>query len=100
MVRTLNPPYDPQSFNRYAYTQSDPVNFTDPRGLEMAAFCGAEYSFSDCGGGAGFWGSSGFGGDVAEYNREYGGMPASVAEALRIHNQRVDNDRGGFGFRT
>ncbi|MGI8838873.1 MAG: RHS repeat domain-containing protein [Pyrinomonadaceae bacterium] len=24
---------DPQSFNRYAYTQNDPVNFTDPSGL-------------------------------------------------------------------
>jgi RHS repeat-associated protein len=25
---------DPQSFNRYAYTQNDPVNFSDPTGLE------------------------------------------------------------------
>ena len=25
---------DPQSFNRYAYTQNDPVNFVDPRGLD------------------------------------------------------------------
>jgi RHS repeat-associated protein len=24
---------DPQSFNRYSYTQNDPVNFTDPTGL-------------------------------------------------------------------
>ena len=29
---------DPQSFNRYAYTQNDPVNFVDPSGL-MPGFC-------------------------------------------------------------
>src|SRR2546423_15448412 len=27
---------DPQSFNRYAYTQNDPVNFVDPSGLLLA----------------------------------------------------------------
>jgi len=26
-------PTNPQSFNRYAYTQNDPVNFVDPTGL-------------------------------------------------------------------
>jgi len=30
---------DPQSFNRYAYTQNDPVNFVDPSGLNLIAFC-------------------------------------------------------------
>jgi len=28
---------NPQSFNRYAYTQNDPVNFVDPSGLNLAA---------------------------------------------------------------
>ena len=29
-------PVDPQSFNRYAYVQNDPVNFVDPSGLNLA----------------------------------------------------------------
>lgn len=28
---------DPQSFNRYAYVQNDPLNFVDPSGLNVAA---------------------------------------------------------------
>ena len=30
---------DPQSFNRYTYTQNDPTNFVDPSGLNLIAFC-------------------------------------------------------------
>jgi RHS repeat-associated protein len=30
---------DPQSFNRYSYTQNDPVNFVDPTGLEETMNC-------------------------------------------------------------
>jgi RHS repeat-associated protein len=87
---------DPQSFNRYAYTQNDPVNAVDPSGLEM---CGAEYSFNECGGGGGFWGGN-FGGNVAEYNREYGGLSPNVAAAMQLHNQRTYNAMGGYGYRT
>jgi RHS repeat-associated protein len=29
---------DPQSLNRYSYTQGDPVNFGDPSGLEMSPY--------------------------------------------------------------
>jgi RHS repeat-associated protein len=90
---------DPQSFNRYAYVQNDPVNHTDPSGLEMSAFCGAEYSFSECGGGGGFWGGN-FGGQVAEYNREYGGLPPKVVEAVRTYNERTANAFAGNGFKT
>lgn len=89
---------NPQSLNLYSYVQNDPVNFVDPSGL-MMSFCGAEYSFSECGGGGGFWGGD-FGGHVAEYNREYGGMPGRIVEGLRRHNERVDNAIAGNGYRT
>jgi RHS repeat-associated protein len=32
-------PTSPQSFNRYAYVQDDPVNFVDPAGLRPNVFC-------------------------------------------------------------
>jgi RHS repeat-associated protein len=47
---------DPQSFNRYAYVQNDPVNFVDPSGLLPCAdaWCGS--------GGFGGWGGGYSGG--------------------------------------
>jgi RHS repeat-associated protein len=44
---------DPQSFNRYAYTRSDPVNFVDPNGLLINGFC-VYISGSEPAGG-GYW---------------------------------------------
>jgi uncharacterized protein RhaS with RHS repeats len=29
---------DPQSFNRYSYTQNDPITFVDPSGLDISYF--------------------------------------------------------------
>lgn len=63
---------NPQSLNRYAYVGNDPVNFTDPSGLEMIADCGADQGWnSGCGvGGGGTW--SGYGG---HYNgSHFGGL--------------------------
>jgi RHS repeat-associated protein len=80
---------DPRSFNRYAYVQNDPVNFVDPSGLMMSD-CGAEWSFAQCGGAGGFWGGgSGFGGNVAAYNHDYGGLPPNIASAMSAHDQGV-----------
>ena len=51
----------PNSWNRYAYTEGDPVNYYDPQGLFMRAtlpgdgggggYCAPEYSWYDCYGG-------------------------------------------------
>jgi hypothetical protein len=117
---------DPQSLNLYSYVQSDPINRKDPTGLFAAAFddagfwgghswlesgggggggggwngfCSAQYSFGECGGMEGIM-SGNFGDRVAEFNREYGGLPEQVVEALMEHNERVGNAFDGKGYRT
>src|SRR5882724_10466691 len=45
---------DPQSFNRYTYTQNHPVNLVDPSGLNLEGIC-IRYHYSN-GAGVGFWG--------------------------------------------
>lgn len=61
---------NPQSFNRYAYVQNDPVNRTDPAGL----LPGAETSWSDVA--DGFWGQS-----IPFFQYHFGG-PAVIGERL------------------
>jgi len=38
---------DPQSFNRYSYVQNDPVNFTDPMGLDLEAIINETVTVTD-----------------------------------------------------
>ena len=101
-------PYDgsydlsnPQSFNRYAFVNGDPVNFVDPSGLvdSWNAFCSAQYSFSDCGGWGGVYGGY-FGDGYARYQQEYGGLSPHGVESMRGYNERVANAQAGNGFRT
>jgi hypothetical protein len=65
---------DPQSFNRYAYVQNDPVNFIDPSGLDGIA-CFFNAGISSCGGdngsgggGGGYIGAPGNGGGGGGYS--------------------------------
>lgn len=80
---------NPQSWNRYAYVQNGPLVAVDPVGTDLAAFCSAENSFDDCGGDFGFWGGS-FGDGVADFNRQYGGVPATMLEGLQQYQRGVD----------
>lgn len=91
---------NPQSFNRYVYVDNDPVNAVDPTGL-MPSFCGVEFSYAACGGSAGFWGGGGgFGGDIADRNREFGGLPPNIVSGMQGHNERLGNAMAGNGYRT
>jgi RHS repeat-associated protein len=96
-------PYDgsysltnPQSFNRYAYVQGDPVNFGDPSGLmeEATGYCGAMFS-SCAGGGGGGYGGTPF--DSGSYFMGgYNDLPGNIAGALRAFDQRNQTTLDGL----
>ena len=84
---------NPQSFNRYSYVNNDPVNSTDPSGLEMDATGGCSAMYSSCYGSGG-GGYSGTPFDSGSYFMGgYADLPGNIAGALRDHDQRVQNTR-------
>jgi RHS repeat-associated protein len=84
---------DPQSFNRYGYTQNDPVNSTDPTGKEMELTLGCSAMYSSCygSGGGGYEGTPFDSGSIifGGYNE----VPAGIRGALAAYDQRVQNTR-------
>lgn len=88
----------PQSFNRYAYVGNDPVNRTDPSGLEWDddAFAELDAAFDNIPGGS--RGSGGGGGYGSSYSITPVTLASSAAEAM--YEQRLYNAWGGYGFVT
>lgn len=74
---------DPQSFNRYAYSQGDPVNRYDPSG--RFSECADEFlSYDVCAP----WGTY-IAGTVAEYDDTYGSFLAQITKEKREFNKEV-----------
>jgi RHS repeat-associated protein len=97
---------DPQSFNRYSYVGSDPVNFVDPSGL-LPVTCDISQGWQGCmamlahsGQGIGFWGGSVTGG-----TRGPGTPPTSsidpnqptVFDGIWFYPATYNPPFGGFG---
>src|SRR6185369_16746654 len=86
---------DPQSFNQFSYVQNDPVNMTDPSGLEPVV-CGVEVSGSICTGMPGFWGG-GF--NVNSHTSLVGGSGLqAIAQAEYEHDYRYYPRTGDFFY--
>jgi len=91
---------NPQSFNRYAYVQGDPVNFVDPTGLTDSwnGYCSA--IFGSCAGtGGGGYSRHPF--DSGLYSMGgYNDLPGRTRNGLRDYDERVGNAWAGYGFLT
>ena len=80
---------NPQSFNRYAYTQNDPANFVDPAGLE-ASVCGIEQNWEQCVG-SGYFG--GFAGTGVDPNRRLSPTPGGTSGQQTIMQNFLSDTR-------
>ena len=96
---------DPQSFNRYTYVSNDPVNMSDPSGLDPTA-CFFNAGQSSCsvsggGGGGGYIGSPGYrgGGGLREGPWGLGSIGSSqhMGQAELAYEYRVNNSFYGGG---
>jgi RHS repeat-associated protein len=97
-------PYDgsydysnPQSFNRYAYVQGDPVNFVDPSGQTNEAtggLCAAMYSSCSGTGGGGYGGTPFDSGSY--FMGGYNDLPGRTGSGLAAFDQRVQTTRDGL----
>ena len=89
---------DPQSLNRYSYTQNDPVNFTDPSGLQSCydAWCG----ISGFGGwGGGYSGGNGWGSDPRPGREIIDNAGSDVVQTILIRDGLVyELSEGTLGF--
>ncbi len=85
---------NPQSFNRYAYVQNDPVNFVDPSGLEQCSEAWCSWG----GGGNGFWGG-GF--NLNDRTSIFGSSgQQTITDAEYEFDYRYQQENGPFHFNS
>src|ERR1051326_218164 len=80
---------DPQSFNRYAYTHGDPVNYIDPTGMDDIS--GHEFCLNgECGDNEGY--ATSYGGGTSMSNGGSGGGRSYHPPLVGIGNDGTDGD--------
>jgi hypothetical protein len=79
--------YNPQSLNRYAYTQGDPVNFVDPSGLHIA---GPNTYYGTWIQGQGIF-NGGLSWFAEQFSRAIGGARGVVSSVSLVAGDVIDN---------